>query len=84
MMKKISILAICLISLLVVGCQPNDVGNPNAKAPTQADIEAEIKMIDADTKMPPQAKAMRKAMLQRNGTGQKAMSKATTEAPAAK
>lgn len=83
-MKKLALVTTCLVSLLLGGCQPNDVGNPNAKAPTQADIEAEIKMIDADTKMPPQAKAMRKAFLQRNGSGQKAMSKPAGNPPARK
>lgn len=78
-MKKLSIVSTFLVAFILIGCEPNDVGNPNSQPPTQAEIEAEIKMIDADTKMPPQAKAMRKAMLQRNGTGQKTMSNQTSK-----
>jgi hypothetical protein len=72
---KVGLLAILVGSaFLVLGCaEDQGSGNAHQEAPTKASVDAEIAKIDADPNMPPQAKAMRKAMLQQGGTGQKSM-----------
>jgi len=61
-------------ALLTLGCDNTQgSGNPNYTGLTQADIDKQKAEIDANESMPPQAKAMAKAMLDRNGTGQKEM-----------
>lgn len=81
-MNKLTLITLCLAALVAVGCQKTDVGQSDAKPPTQADIDAQIKKVDEDPNLPPQAKAMKKAMLQGNGTGQKSMSTPPVNPPA--
>lgn len=58
-------------AFFAAGCASNEsAGNGVYKAPTKAEIDQQIAAIDANTHMPPQAKAMQKAQLMRNGTGQ--------------
>jgi hypothetical protein len=67
------LLALLVTGVTVAGCEPQDVGNANFKPPTQEEIEADIKRIEADPNMPPQAKAMAINQLRQNGSGQKSM-----------
>lgn len=63
-----------LLAFLAVGCSGGDsAGNGEYKAPTAAETQKKMADIDADPHMPPQAKAIQKAMLQQNGSGQKSM-----------
>jgi len=75
-MKRYTLILLAGAAFALVGCSEDQgSGNPNQAPPTKASIDEEIAKIDADPNMPAQAKAMRKAMLQRGGTGQKTMSK---------
>jgi len=57
-----------------VGCTNDEgVGNTNEKPPTKEEIQKQLDAIDADPNMPAQAKAMKKSMIERGGTGQKEM-----------
>jgi hypothetical protein len=66
--------------MVLAGCSNTEgVGNTNEKPPTQADIDKQLADIDANDKMPPQAKAMAKANILRNGSGQKQQGNAGTK-----
>lgn len=67
------LLALAVSGVMIAGCEPQDVGNSNAKPPTQEDIDAEIKRIESDPNMPDQAKAIAINQLKQNGSGQKSM-----------
>lgn len=56
-----------VILLASAGCGDGSVGNTNQKPPTEAEIEQQIKEIEADPNMPDQAKAIRINMLRQNG-----------------
>ncbi len=81
-MKNLTLIVVCLAAFAVVGCQPTDVGNSNVQPLTQEQVAEQIKKLEADPNISPQEKAMRKGMLERNGSGQKSMSTPQPSAPA--
>jgi hypothetical protein len=76
-MKAAQLFLAAVTAFVIVGCGQDSVGNTSEPAPTAADIKKRVADIDARTDMPPQAKAMAKAMAERNGTGQKGMGTAS-------
>lgn len=70
-MRSLILGFLSLLTLAVAaGCSQESAGETNYVAPSKADVDKQIAAIDADPNLPPQAKAMKKAMLQKNGTGQ--------------
>lgn len=71
-MTGAKVVVLLVVAMGIFGCSGADgVGNANEKPPSQADIDKQIKEIDANPNIPPQAKAIQKGMLQKGGTGQK-------------